>query len=332
MKTIKSEIILLVLLVVIVITIAINCNKKESFTNYFDKDGINNILTSLESPQIPTNQTTNPNNQNGTNGTNGTNQTDGEINITNNITELLTKFNITDNNGLCFQKEGEKYNPNTNSAENCKGTNDIFTSPLMDIDKITNYNNKIRSELDTINFDSEYNNIVGEAINKRLDVISSKLNKNTEKTDIASNESKCLTITNDNKLEFHFCNLLDNQRWIEINDDGTLYKNPFTSKTLKLQETTTNNNYKISNIDNKYDITITKYSIELQDKCYDSSSNDFVDNDLCDSNKLNYYLKPNTAEYTNKFNSAVYDPAFQIDEYNVAMLPKKFFYFKRIGF
>lgn len=275
-----------------------NCNQKEGFNDafYFDKANITNVSNKIESG----------------------NKKEGEIFLTNKITNLLNNFKKLN---FCYSKDEDDKIIIGSKGGTC-------LPPLMDIDKITNYNNKIRSELDTINFNSEYNNIVGEAIKKRLNEIKKpeKNNENNENTNIVSNKSKCLTITNDNKLEFHFCNLLDNQRWIEINKDGTLYKNPFTSKTLQLQETTTNNNYKISNIDNKYDITITKYSIVLQDICYNNKGKQ-RENSNCETNKLEYYYKPNTAEYTKKFNEAVFDSAFHIDEYNVAMLPKKFFYF-----
>lgn len=317
----SSSLLLLILItILIIIILSIYSKNKEHFSNtfYFDKNNINNV----------------------------TSQLDNEITKTNKITNQLKNTKSTSNNYQCFSMTDDgnyKLNENEN-IENCNGTS-IKSEPIMDVSKLTKFNNQIRNDLKTINFDNIYNNSIKQAIKKRHNELSQykdKLSKDMiNLKNNGDNDNKCLTITNDNKLGFYDCNLLDNQRWIKINEnDDLFFKNPFTSKTLRLNTIPNNNNYfNIKNDNSNNKMKLIKNNIKLNNKCIkninqivDDNDNDSVievDDKLCDDDTLNYYRIDDKKEYIKNYNDILKNKIFKITKNNVDLLPNEFVYFTK---
>jgi hypothetical protein len=315
MKTSKSEIILLILLVVIVIIISLTCRKKEGFANnyYFNKDNIVKVIDSIKEEKT---------------------LTDEISNIRNYKTENSDRMQY-------FKKD--PYDSNNYIGSDEFNATNIILYPRMDTKKIIDYNNEIRDELETVNFDNLYKDVIKDALNKQKTALVSDLSNKLQ----SSPAKKCLTITNDNILKFYDCNLLDNQRWEVIRDTDTdkklFIKNPFTSKTLYLEkrqpDVDVDNQYiyKYNDSDNENNgdncnanqkqIILEKKTVKLDKKCI--NMNDAPTLLECpDDNKLNYYVIDDKITYITKYNNDITsNNIFRIKENNVDKLPKEFSYF-----
>lgn len=329
MKTSKSEIILLILLVVIVIIISLTCRKKEGFANnyYFNKGNIVEVIDSIKE----------------------------EKTLTDEISDIRNYKTENSDRMQYFEKDPDNTN-NYIGSDEFNATKKKL--PRMDTKKIIDYNNEIRDELETVNFDNLYKDVIKDALNNNIAKMNEQ--KTALNSDLSNNNQslpakKCLTITNDNILKFYDCNLLDNQRWEEVisdtdtdTDKKLFIKNPFTSKTLYLEkkrpdvDVDVDNHYiyKYNDSDNENNgdncnanqkqIILEKKTVTLDKKCI--NMNNPTDNpalsECSDNDKLNYYKIDDKNNYIVKYNDDITsNNVFHIEENNVDKLPKKFSYF-----
>jgi hypothetical protein len=325
MKTSKSEIILLILLVVIVIIISLTCRKKEGFANnyYFNKDNIVEVIDSIKE----------------------------EKKLTDEISDIRNYKTENSDRMQYFEKASDGSNNYIGSTD---ATTSIPISPRMDTKKIIDYNNEIRDELETVNFDNLYKDVIKDALNNiaKMNEQKTALDSDLSNKLQSSPAKKCLTITNDNILKFYDCNLLDNQRWEEVisdtdtdTDKKLFIKNPFTSKTLYLEkkrpdvDVDVDNHYiyKYNDSDNENNgdncnanqkqIILEKKTVTLDKKCINMNGAPFL-SECPDDNKLNYYKIDDKKNYIKTYNKDITsNNVFHIKANNVDKLPKKFSYF-----
>ena len=313
---IKSQDILLICIIIILIIVICVCkkNKKEGFiaSRLFNEDNLDKVSVELK------------------------NEMEEIDNIKSDFDEIIKRNNI---------KYYVKNKDNTYTITDETNENKIELSSLIDTENLVKLNSKLGSNLNNINYNKHYDEIVKEAVEERIKILNEKILKQKEKeqleeealknkpfkkvkhidTSIMFNLEKVNDDVNDNSYKVKYIN----DDYDNDNNDNDNKNNKCDNKCLEFNANKFNDDdndyYSFEDcIDNKDSQNLKVNNIKLEYKCYDIDTNQKVNKTIKEcKNNIKTHLKHDKDSYVKKYNDLLPE-ALHITKENLNVLPKDF--------